>query len=112
MFTQLTSLGWGIVTFSIIVGVGALVITKLGDSVASCNSSVGMHYNSTARTCYLTNGTPASDPLNSGWSNLNYMNTQLGSTSGLASYVPLIIIIAIAGLLLGGFLVQGGKRKA
>jgi hypothetical protein len=79
---QLTAIGWGLVMFGVIIGVGVTVLTKLGDQVGG-----------TANTT------------------IQYVITQMGST-GLAGWIPVIIVIVIAGLIflyLGGGI---GKGKA
>jgi len=38
MFDNLAALGYGLVTFAIIIGVGTIVLTKFGDSVATCGT--------------------------------------------------------------------------
>lgn len=81
MFDNLSGLGYGLVTFAIIIGVGTVVLEKFGDSVGG-----------TANTT------------------VNYLNQQLGS-SGLAGWTPAIIAFAVGMLFLGAFLLGKGKRK-
>jgi len=80
MFDNLSSLGYGLVTFAIIIGVGTVVLTKFGDSVGG-----------TANTT------------------VSYLNTQLGS-SGLAGWTPAIIALSVGMLFLGVFLTKGGRK--
>ena len=80
MFDNLSSLGYGLVTFAIIIGVGTVVLTKFGDSVGG-----------TANTT------------------VQYLNGQLGS-SGLAGWTPAIIALSVGMLFLGVFLARGGRR--
>ena len=75
---QLTAIGWGLVTFGIILGLGLVVLQKFSDVAGA----------GTANTT------------------IQYIITQMGST-GLAGYIPLIIIITIAGLIFAYF----GKGK-
>lgn len=76
---RLTAVGWGLVMFGIIVGIGVVVLSKLGDTVGgSANTTV------------------------------QYVITQMGST-GLTGWLPVIIVVVIAGLILAMF---GGKGKA
>ena len=81
MFDNLSGLGYGIVTFAIIIGVGTVVLTKFGDSVGG-----------TANTT------------------VQYLNTQLGST-GLAGWTPAIIALVIGMLFLGMFMANKGKGR-
>jgi len=80
MFDRLSSLGYGLVTFAIIIGVGTVVLTKFGDSVGG-----------TANTT------------------VQYLNTQLGS-SGLAGWTPAIIALSVGMLFLGVFLTKENRR--
>jgi len=80
MFDYLSSLGYGLVTFAIIIGVGTIVLSKFGDSVGG-----------TANTT------------------VQYLNTQLG-TSGLAGWTPAIIALSVGMLFLGVFLTRGGRK--
>ena len=80
MFNNLSNLGYGLVTFAIIIGVGTIVLSKFGDSVGG-----------TANTT------------------VQYLNTQLG-TSGLAGWTPAIIALSVGMLFLGVFLSRGGRK--
>jgi len=80
MFDNLTNLGYGIITFAIIIGVGTVVLQKFGDAVGG-----------TANTTVA------------------YLNTQLGST-GLAGWTPAIIALSVGMLFLGVFLTRGGRK--
>ena len=80
MFDNLSNLGYGIITFAIIVGVGTIVLQKFGNSVGG-----------TANTT------------------VDYLNTQLGST-GLAGWTPAIIALSVGMLFLGVFMTRGGRR--
>jgi len=80
MFDNLTNLGYGIITFAIIIGVGTVVLQKFGDAVGG-----------TANTTVA------------------YLNTQLGS-SGLAGWTPAIIALSVGMLFLGVFLTRGGRK--
>lgn len=107
---QLTAIGYGLVLFGVLVGVGILVLQKFGDTVvtgctqASCGAAGA--WNATAQVC--SNATSANCGAGSGtaYTGISYVATQLGST-GLTSYIPLIIIIMIAGLIFAYF----GKGK-
>jgi len=81
MFDQLTGLGYGLVTFAIIIGVGTVVLQRFGDSVGG-----------TANTT------------------VQYLNTQLG-TAGLAGWTPAIIALTVGMLFLGMFLARKGGRR-
>jgi len=75
MMNQLTALGYGIVVFGILIGVGSIVLYNFGNSTGG-----------TANT------------------NVQYALTQLGSGSGgLLSWLPAIIAISIGLLFLMAF---------
>ena len=109
MFDELSGLGYGIITFALIIGVGRVVLHQFGGSVADCGT--GFAWNTTTDLC--TNATNVSDtatPTGS-WTNVNYMSGQLGS-SGLAGWTPAIIALVVGMLFLGAFMVRGKKRNA
>ena len=81
MFNDLTGLGYGLVVFAIIIGVGSVILTNFGNAVGG-----------TANTT------------------TNYLLTQLGS-SGLAGWTPAIIAMAVGLLFLGAFMVKGKGRR-
>jgi len=81
MFNDLTGLGYGLVVFAVIIGVGSVVLNNFGNAVGG-----------TANT------------------NTQYLLTQLGS-GGLAGWTPAIIAMAIGLLFLGAFMLKGGKKR-
>ena len=100
MMDVLQGIGYGIVALAIIVVVGIVVLTKLGDATASCPT--GQTYNMTSRTCWNDTASVAA-PGNSAFTTGNYLNTQLGST-GLSGWVPAVIAVAIGALFLSYFM--------
>ena len=80
MFNDLTALGYGLVIFAVIIGVGSVILYEFGDAVGG-----------TANT------------------NTNYLLGQLGE-SGLAGWTPAIIAISVGVLFLGAFMLKGGRR--
>jgi hypothetical protein len=106
MMDVLQSIGYGIVAFAILVVVGLVVLTKLGDGVAEC--ATDYTYNDTARQCQNATGGDGTDPTNSAWVSQGYLATQLGS-SGLSGWIPAIIAVAVGALFLSYFM--GRKRR-
>jgi hypothetical protein len=105
MMDVLQGIGYGIVALAVLVVVGLVVLTKLGDASATCSGTDA--YNITDRTCW--NATASNgDPTNSAWSSSNYLSTQLGS-NGLSGWVPAVIAVAIGALFLSYFM---GKKTA
>jgi hypothetical protein len=83
MIEQLTGLGYGIVTFAIVIGVGIIVLYKFGTSLGAG---------------------PANDSV-------TYLGNQLGSgTGGLATWTP-AIIAAVVGFLFLAMFMGGTKRR-
>ena len=81
MFNQLTGLGYGIVTFAIVIGVGSIVLDKFGNAVGGTSNTT-----------------------------VQYLLTNLGTT-GLAGWTPAIIAMAIGMLFLGMFLIGKGQDR-
>jgi len=108
MFDKLSTLGYGLVTFAIIIGVGTIVLTKFGGSLAECAS--GFEFNTTQNYCQnATNFSEYTDPTTTAWVNTNYLAGQLG-TSGLAGWTPAIIALSVGMLFLGVFLTRSGRK--
>ena len=110
MFNNLSGLALGIVIFAIIVGVGVVVLTKFGDTMASCGGaglSGTVAYNATTQLC--SNGTTTANPANTEWVTTNYLNTQLG-TSGLSGWAPAIIALVVGLLFIGALTMRGGRK--
>ena len=108
MFNALMGLGWGIVGFAMIVGVGTVVLGRFAGGIASCNSTYPT-YNFTDSTCHNTTDSGYT-PDNNAYTSITNLNTQLG-TSGLAGWAPAIIAFSVGMLFLGGFLIGKGKQR-
>jgi len=107
MFNDLTALGYGLVVFAIIIGVGSVVLFNFASATASCPTTGGTWaYNSTSQLC--GNGTATATP---GYAtvNSNYLITQMGQ-SGLAGWTPAIIAISVGLLFLGAFAFGRGRK--
>ena len=106
MMDVLQGIGYGIVAFAIIVVVGLVVLTKLGDATANC--ATDWTYNASTRVCQETaNISNTADPTNGAWTTSGYLGTQLGS-AGLSGWIPAIIAVAVGALFLSYFM---GKRR-
>jgi hypothetical protein len=105
MFDNLVNLGYGLVIFAIVVGVGSLILYNFGGAVGTC--ATGSSWNATAGGCW--NGTDMATPTGTGYTNTNYLLTQLGS-GGLAGWTPAIIAIAVGLLFLGAFAIRSGNK--
>jgi hypothetical protein len=106
MFNDLTALGYGLVVFAIIIGVGTVVLYNFSSATANCPTAYST-YNATSELCQNATGStvnPSQATINS-----NYLTGQLGQT-GLAGWTPAIIAISVGLLFLGAFLVRGGRK--
>lgn len=119
MMNSLQALGWGIVVFAIVIGVGVTVLGKLSSAIASCPS--GFTYQSNTTTtftngkCCLTAGSDCSSAGNysvpsTATQATYYMEGQMNSTSGLASWTPAVIALAIGLLFIGAFMARKGNQ--
>jgi len=81
MFNDLTGLGYGLVVFAVIIGVGSVILYNFGDATGG-----------TANT------------------NTTYLLGQLGE-NGLAGWTPAIIAVSVGVLFLGAFMIRGTRRR-
>ncbi len=75
MIDVLQGIGYGIVGLAILVVIGIVVISKLGDTTAVC--ATDYTYDASVRQCLNSTGGDATDPANAGWTNSEYLSTQL-----------------------------------
>ena len=109
MFDQLIGLGYGLVVFAVIIGVGSVVLIRFGGAVATC--ATDWTYSSTTELCVNdSNTSQTATPTGDAYTNTAYLTGQLGS-SGLAGWTPAIIAISVGLLFLGAFMIQKGKRR-
>jgi hypothetical protein len=83
MINSLTGLGYGIIGLAVMLGIGIVILATLGSNVASTSPTA----NSTIVTI------------------IGYLGT---SNGGLASWIPIIIVLVIGMLFLGAFLSKRG----
>ena len=110
MFNGLTTLGWGLVLFAIVLGVGSVVLAHIQGSVAECNGITSGAWNYATSNC--TNGTLSWSyvPGNAAYSNTNYLLGQLGS-SGLAGWAPAIIAVSVGMFIIGALAINTGGQQ-
>jgi hypothetical protein len=89
----------------VLVGVGIVVISNLGGSVACDGSARIGSWNATANQC--SNATASTTPLGATWSAVSYGQTQLGQ-AGLLGWVPAVIALMIGMFFLAYFM---GRNK-
>jgi hypothetical protein len=106
MFQDLTNLGYSLVVFAIIIGVGSVVLYNFGGTVG-CTDTTSGGFNVTAGKCQ--NASTQSNPVGTSYTNTNYLLGQFGQ-SGLAGWTPAIIAISVGILFLGAFMVKGGAK--
>jgi len=78
VFDNITALGYGIITFAIVIGVGLVVLSKFGTAVGAGEAN----------------------------DSIDYMMGQIGE-DGLAGWTPAIIALVVGMLFLGMFLTKG-----
>jgi len=102
----LIALGLGIVIFALIVGVGVVVLTNFGDTVASC--ATDYTYNTTSRLCANSTGGDATAPTNTAWSSQNTLIGYL--SSNLITWVPAVIALGVGLLFIGALMKNKGTN--
>ena len=109
MFDNLTGLGYGIITFAIVLGIGSILLYNFAGTTA-CSSNGGYpNWNRTANNCYEGTNTSNNTAVGgSAYTNVNYMLGQLG-VSGLAGWTPAIIAFSVGMLFLGAFFIKKGR---
>jgi len=108
MFDNLTGLGYGIITFAIVIGVGSILLYNFAGSVG-CTNGIQTEWNSSDNLCQMPgNESNYSTPSSTAYSNTNYMLGQLGQT-GLAGWTPAIIAFSVGMLFLGAFFIKKGR---
>jgi len=107
MFDNLTGLGYGIITFAIVIGVGSILLYNFGGSVGC--PSTNPTWNGTDNKCYNSTGGDPQDPSSTAYTNTNYLLGQMGS-SGLAGWTPAIIAFSVGMLFLGAFFIRSGRK--
>lgn len=86
MIEGLTGLGYGIIGFAILIGIGIVILVTLGNNVASTSQSA----NSTIQSIV----------------------TYLGTTNGgLASWIPIVIVMVIGLMFLGWFISRDNSKQ-
>jgi len=83
MINALTGMGYSIIGLAVIIGIGIVILTTLGNNV-------GGSANTTIQTI------------------VGYLGT---SNGGLASWVPIVIVLVIGMLFLGAFLSRKGTMS-
>jgi hypothetical protein len=85
MIEILTGLGYSIIGLAVMIGIGIVILATLGTNVATQSATA----NSTIQTI------------------AGYLGT---SSGGLASWIPIIIVLVIGMAFLGVFMVRRGRK--
>ena len=118
MINVLTGLGYGIVAIALVIGIGLVVLASIESTVSTCPTGFVFQNNGTATfttgLCCLTGGDCVSagntSTASTAATELRTIYGYLGTGSGgLASFIPLVIIIVIGLLFLGMFMNRKGK---
>lgn len=107
MMNSIVALGYGIIVFAIVLGVGSLVLFNFAGSTANC--ATDYHWNSTQASCVNATELDPTTPTSQSYTNTNYILTQLGTT-GLAGWTPAIVAVSIGMLFLGFFAIGKGRK--
>ena len=111
MFNNLSSLGYGIITFAIIIGVGVIVLQRFTGSIG-CPADYTFNESATmggGAECYETANASNTQSYNDAGATTYYLNSQLGQ-SGLAGWTPAVIALSVGMLFLGVFLTRGQRK--
>ena len=119
MIDALTGMGYAIIALAVVIGIGIVILGQFSANVASCPT--GYYYNAngsgytfaTDVCCYTSTADCTSagnyTAASTGATNVNVLKGYLGTSSGgLATWVPIVIVLVIGMLFLGAFL---GRRK-
>ena len=110
-FDNLSGLGYGIITFAILIGIGTILVQKFTASVGCPEGFVfNESYTTATNACYNSTNVSHTVDANTAGTNMLFLNTQLGQ-SGLAGWAPAIIAFAVGMMFLGVFLARRGRRK-
>lgn len=119
MINELSGLGYGIIGLAVVLGIGIVVLASMSSTLASCPSGFAWNTNGsdtfTANTCCLSGGADCTTGANhtaasKGSQTITTMNGYLGTSSGgVASWIPLVIVMVIGMMFLGKFLTNQGK---
>jgi len=121
MINALTGLGYGIIGLAIVVGIGIVILAVMSSNVANC--ATGYVYNTngsdtfTDNACCLTGGDDCSSAGNytdasTATQTMNTLSGYLGTSSGgLATWIPIVIVLVIGMLFLGAFLGRKGRQS-
>jgi len=108
MVSQLGAIAFGIVGLVIIVGLGIVVLTNLGNTTAICAEDYT--FDTTTQYCLNASGGDPTTATGSAYSGLAYGVTQLGST-GLLSWLPAVIALIVGVFFLAYFAGRKSSKK-
>ena len=100
MVSHLSAIAFGIVALVIIVGIGIVVLTKLGDTTAICADDYT--WDTATQYCLNASGGDPTTATGSAYTGIAYGVTQLGST-GLLSWLPAVIALLVGVFFLAYF---------
>lgn len=109
MIEALTGLGYAIIGLAIVIGIGIVILGTFSQNIASCPTAFST-YNTTSQLCQNATGSTVNPSL--GTQDVNTLTGYLGTSSGgLATWIPIIIVLVIGMLFLGAFLNRKGKAN-
>jgi len=122
MINALTGLGYGIVGLALVIGIGIIILASTAKNVANCPTGYSYNYNGsdyfTDNACCLLSGTSGDCSTAGNYTSastatqtINTLSGYLGTSSGgLATWIPIVIVLVIGMLFLGSFLSRRGRN--
>lgn len=121
MINALTGLGYGVIALAVVIGIGVVILGTLGSNIAECPTGYTYNQNASgyvfsANTCCANANTTCTgnnaSAASSATQNVNTLTGYLGTSSGgLATWIPIVIVLVIGMMFLGAFLARKGARS-
>ena len=122
MINALTGLGYGVIALAVVIGIGIVILGTLGSNIASCPTSYTYNTNAsgyvftTNKCCHaVTKDCTAAgnySDASAGTQSVTTLTGYLGTSSGgLATWIPIIIVLVIGMMFMGAFLARKGNKS-
>jgi len=107
MIDALTGLGYGLISLAVVIGIGIVILAVLSGNVSGC--ATAYPYVESTNLCTHANGTTQSPSASA--TSMYTLKGYLGTSSGgLATWVPIIIVMIVGLLFLGAFASKRGQQ--
>ena len=121
MINALTGIGYGLVAFAVVIGIGVTVLGTLSSTISACGTGYTYQSNGSATfstgLCCLSTGAKSDCASIGNYTNPNAGTTVINTINGtyigtnLVGWIPVIIVLVIGMLFLGAFLTKKGKQS-